>query len=254
MKVLLFGGTSEGTELVRRLPRPGLELTVSVATDYGAQLLSGRNVTVLRGRLDADQMAALMADYDAVIDATHPYAVEVSENVRAAAERTGVPCHRLLRTDEAQAGEWVEVPDAVSAAKVLQTLPGNILLTTGSKDLAAYTSLPDYRERLWVRILPSEESLRRALGLGIPARHILALHGPFSEELNLALLHQYDLRVLVTKRSGAAGGFAEKVSAARRAGAALVVLSRPTKETGETLEEIVSFFAPKNDGFYITLD
>lgn len=247
MRVLLFGGTSEGAELARRLPRPGLALTVSVATDYGAELLEGLPVQVLRGRLDAEQMAALMQDYDAVIDATHPYAVEVSENVRAAAERVGIPCHRLLRADENAAGDWTEVPDAETAAKVLQTLPGNVLLTTGSKDLAAYTALPDYRERLWVRILPSEESLRHALSLGVPAKHIIAIHGPFSEELNTALLRQFDIKVLVTKRSGRAGGFAEKVRAARGTGTALVVLARPTEERGETLEEIITHFAPNND-------
>lgn len=243
MRILLFGGTSEGAELARRLPRPGLTLTVSVATDYGAELLEGLPVQVLRGRLDEDGMAALMRDYNAVIDATHPYAVEVSENVRAAAERVGIPCRRLLRGDDNGAGDWTEVPDAETAAKVLQTLTGNVLLTTGSKDLAAYTALPDYRERLWVRILPSEESLRHALALGYPARHLIAMHGPFSEELNAALLRQFDIKVMVTKRSGRAGGFAEKVRAARGTGTALVVLSRPTEERGETMEAILAQFS-----------
>lgn len=247
MRVLLFGGTSEGAELARRLPRPGLALTVSVATDYGAELLKGLPVQVLRGRLDAEQMAALMREFDAVIDATHPYAVAVSENVRAAAERTGTHCHRLVRADDARPGDWTEVPDAETAAKVLQTLTGNVLLTTGSKDLAAYTVLPDFRERIWVRILPSEESLRHALSLGAPARHIIAMHGPFSEELNAALLRQFDIKVLVTKRSGRAGGFAEKVRAARATGTALVVLARPTEEQGETMEDILAQFAPNND-------
>jgi precorrin-6x reductase len=246
MKVLVFGGTTEGAELARRLPRPGLEVAVSVATDYGAELLRGRNVKVLLGRLNQGEMAELMAEYDAVIDATHPYAAQVSENIAAAAAQLGLPVYRLLRSDDGGEGDWIEVPDAVQAARRLAALPGNILLTTGSKDLAAYTALEDYRERVWVRILPSQESLAQALELGYPPRHLIAMHGPFSEELNLALMHQLDIRVLVTKRSGSAGGFPEKVRAARQAGAALLVLSRPTREQGETLEEILGRFAPKD--------
>ena len=246
MRVLVFGGTTEGAELARRLPRPGLEVAVSVATDYGAQLLKGLSVQVLRGRLNREEMAALMGEFDAVIDATHPYAAEVSENIAAAAAQLGLPVHRLLRSDETGEGDWIEVPDAVQATRRLASLPGNILLTTGTKDLTAYTELEDYRERVWVRILPSQESLRQALELGYPPRHIIAMHGPFSEELNLALLRQLDIRLLVTKRSGSAGGFPEKVRAARQAGAALLVLSRPTREQGETLEEILGRFAPKD--------
>ena len=243
MRVLVFGGTTEGAELARRLPRPGLEVAVSVATDYGAQLLKGLSVQVLRGRLNREEMAALMGEFDAVIDATHPYAAEVSENIAAAAAQLGLPVHRLLRSDETGEGDWIEVPDAVQATRRLASLPGNILLTTGTKDLTAYTELEDYRERVWVRILPSQESLRQALELGYPPRHIIAMHGPFSEELNLALLRQLDIRLLVTKRSGSAGGFPEKVRAARQAGAALLVLSRPAQEQGETLEEILRRFS-----------
>lgn len=240
MRILIFGGTSEGAELARRLPRPGLNVTLSVATDYGARLLEGTGVQVLQGRLNEEQMCTLMANYDLVVDATHPYAVEVSRNVRAAAERAGVLLRRLLRPDEGEQGDWTQVPDAAAAAERLKALPGNVLLTTGSKDLAAYTALPDYRDRVWVRILPSQESLAHALALGYPPRHIIAMHGPFSEELNLALLRQYDIRVLVTKRSGRAGGFDEKIRAARRSGTAVLAIQRPAAEQGSTLEELLA--------------
>lgn len=245
MRLLIFGGTSEGAELARRLPSADCAVTVCVATDYGAQMLEGLPVTVRTGRLNAAEMETLMAGFDAVLDATHPYAVEVSKNIRTAAARRGLPCTRLLRSDEGGAGDWTEVPDAAAAVEVLQKLPGNVLLTTGSKDLDVFSTLPDFRDRVWARILPSRASLDRALELGWPERHLIAMHGPFSEELNLALLRQFDIRVLVTKRSGRAGGFAEKVRAARRAGTALVVLARPEEREGETLKEILARFGAK---------
>ena len=75
-------------------------------------------------------------------------------------------------------------------------------------------------------------------GAGIPHRNIIAMQGPFTLELNLALMQQFHIRYLVTKDGGSAGGFAEKAQAAAQSGAALVVLRRP-EECGETAEEIL---------------
>ena len=243
-RLLVFGGTTEGTELARQLPSLGWQVTICVATAYGAELLQGCAVEVRTGRLDEEAMTALMGEgYCAVIDATHPYAVEVTRTVRAAAKNVGLPFIRLLREDTSIEGDWILVPTAQAAAELLQRRSGNILLTTGSKDLAVYTALPDYRKRIWVRILASEASLHQALGLGYPARHIVAMHGPFSAELNTALLRQFDIRTMVTKRSGISGGFAEKVQAARETGVELVVIDRPKQEQGKSLEEVLQLFS-----------
>lgn len=243
-RLLVFGGTSEGTELARQLPALGWQVTVCVATDYGAELLQGCAVEVRTGRLDEAAMTALMREgFSAVIDATHPYAVEVTRSVRSAAKRAGLPCIRLLREDTSCEDTLLTVPTAQAAAELLRKRSGNILLTTGSKDLAVYTTLPDYRERIWVRILASEASLHLALGLGYPARHIIAMHGPFSAELNAALLRQFDIRTMVTKRSGISGGFAEKVQAARETGTELIVIDRPVQEQGMSLEEVMRLFS-----------
>ena len=96
------------------------------------------------------------------------------------------------------------------------------------------------RERLYPRVLPVVESILACQQAGIPTRNIIALHGPFSRDLNRAMLEQYQIRYLVTKDGGRAGGFEEKAAAAREAGAELVVIGRPA-ETGYTLEEILSW-------------
>lgn len=72
------------------------------------------------------------------------------------------------------------------------------------------------RERLFVRVLPGTESIEICHKNGILGRQIIAMQGPFSEEMNLALLHQYQIRYMVTKESGASGGFSEKISAAEK--------------------------------------
>ena len=125
---------------------------------------------------------------------------------------------------------------AAQAAQYLAATQGNVLLTTGAKELAAFTGLD--AARLYPRVLPTVAGITACEGAGIPHRNIIAMQGPFTLELNLALMQQFHIRYLVTKDGGSAGGFAEKAQAAAQSGAALVVLRRP-EECGETAEEIL---------------
>ena len=240
MRILLFGGTAEGHTLARRLAQAGHPVTCCVATDYGRDVLEPQpNLTVRMGRMDQGTMEAEMSrGYDCVVDATHPYAAQVSGNIRAAAKAVNLPYQRLLRPRE-EAGDvlWADSPE--QAAEILETMPGNVLLTTGSKDLAVFAKLRDYKQRLWVRILPSLDSLSAALELGYPASHIICMQGPFSRQMNTATLRSMDGRILVTKDTGKAGGFGEKAQAAREAGARLLVIRRPVAETGLELEALL---------------
>ena len=239
MKIFLFGGTAEGHLLAERLAEAGNFVTCAVATDYGQAVLEPRdNLTVLVGRLTAVEMAARLEGFDVVVDATHPYADKVSENIRAAAEQTATPYYRLLRPrEEAEDVLWADSP--ADAAAKLQNLPGNVLLTTGSKDLKTFTAVKDYAARLFVRVLPSVESLTAALSLGYPASHVICMQGPFPQALNQAMVEAVGAKVLVTKDTGKAGGFLEKAEAARAAGAKLLVIRRPIEETGHTLDALL---------------
>ena len=239
MKIFLFGGTAEGHLLAERLAEAGNFVTYAVATEYGQAVLEPRdNLTVLVGRLTAGEMAERLEGFDVVVDATHPYADKVSENIRAAAEQMATPYYRLLRPrEEAEDVLWADSP--ADAAAKLQNLPGNVLLTTGSKDLKTFTAVKDYPSRLFVRVLPSVESLTAALSLGYPASHVICMQGPFPQALNQAMMEAVGAKVLVTKDTGKAGGFLEKAEAARAAGAKLLVIRRPTEETGYTLDALL---------------
>ena len=178
MELLLFGGTGEGRALAEWLRDEGIPVTVCVATAYGSTLLPP-GVETHTGRLDRAGMEALMVrrPYTCVIDATHPYAVEVTRQLQEAAQARGVPYVRLLRTSDGEdachkAGSMAE------AAEMLQRLPGNILLTTGSKELHHF-AVPGLVERCFPRVLPMMDSLERCLSLGFPPAHILCMQGPF---------------------------------------------------------------------------
>ena len=97
-------------------------------------------------------------------------------------------------------------------------------LTTGSKELAVYCASGRLKDRLHVRILPGRESLELCMEQGIKGRQILALQGPFSTEMNAAILRQYDIRHMVTKNSGRAGGCQEKLEAAKMLGIPVYVI------------------------------
>lgn len=243
-KLCVFAGTTEGRELVEFLCGQDVSVTACVATEYGETLLTPReNLTISAQRLTGEQMEALFSreNYDMVIDATHPYASVVTENIARACEQTGVRYQRLLRSGCGAGEDAVFVPDIPAAVAYLNKTEGTILLTTGSKELAKYAALTDFANRVYARVLPMEDSLRLCQSAGLKPAHILAMQGPFSEEMNVAMLKSVGAKYLVTKDSGAAGGFDEKVTAARTAGATLVVIGRPPQREGLTLPETIDF-------------
>lgn len=242
-ELLVFGGTSEGRRLVEWLAARGTcHVVACTATAYGASLLAaGDNVEVLEGPLSAEAKRRLMETHDVacIVDATHPYALHISDSIAELAVAYGCDLMRTVRDSAADVGDLGHVvASAQEAARYLAGTTGNVLLTTGSKDLRSFTTvLPDFAQRLYVRILPVAASLERARELGIPTSHVIAMQGPFSTELNCALIREFDVRFLVTKQSGPEGGFDQKLSAARSCGIELVVIQRPRSEQGVSLGE-----------------
>ena len=318
-KVIIFGGTTEGRELARILADRGALVTVSVATELGEEMLreifseeeSGHFRTLV-GRLNVEEMQGIIREFDICYDATHPYALEVTANLREACRKTGTEYIRVIRketdspgsdrepeavrksepvqssetvlqsetvqgseavretetiqgsdavrkTETAQSSETVPesesdqksktvqksedgqrsdsvivVRSATDAAGYLLGTKGSILLTTGSKELGAYAEIP--RERMYVRVLPTHDSIAACEAAGIPHRNIIAMFGPFTQRMNEAMLEQYHISYLVTKEAGRNGGFEEKLQAAKRCGIKAIVIRRP-KDSGVTVEE-----------------
>lgn len=239
-KIVIFAGTSDGRRLAERLAGRGAELVVSVATDYGAELMApAEGVRVHAGRMDEAAMERFLADerFDLVADATHPYADLVTENLRRACERTGTAYLRVLRPAGASDGDGLRAADTAACAELLKTTEGNVFLTTGSKELPVFCADPALRERLYARVLPMRASLDICERCGLKPDRILAAQGPFDEEMNYAMLRFTRAEWMVTKDTGDAGGYAAKLRAAARAGVKTVVIGRPTRETGLTVEE-----------------
>lgn len=237
MRTVVFSGTTEGRVFSRQLAAMGAEVLVSVATPLGAEEQGEMTgITVRCGRLEPDAMAALLRNADLCVDATHPYAVEATRNIRSACGQAGVEYHRLLRPASPLPAGSIVFAAAGQAAEYLAKTEGGILLATGAKELAVFAGIDP--NRLFPRVLPTVEGITACEKANIPHRNIIAMQGPFSYALNAALLQQFHIQFMVTKDGGAAGGFAEKVQAAQASGVQLVVIRRP-EEQGETAEEIL---------------
>ena len=237
-RIFIFAGTTEGRELSERLSKSGFEVSASVATEYGAQLLpKSENLKVLQGRLDSTQMISLLsqADYAYVIDATHPFATEVSKEIKKACNCTKIPYLRLARNTEseeavpAQSQNLLYFDDFSQASEWLESQGGKIFVTTGSKELGQICRKITDRSRLIVRVLPSQESLEICRDCGIAESQIIAMQGPFSLESNLSQFREGGAEILLTKESGSKGGYFEKISAAQELGMKIAVIKNPEK-------------------------
>lgn len=257
-KICIFGGTTEGRKLAEFLSGQPCDVMVCVATDYGQTLLpEAEHVSVSARRLPVGEIVSLLTEhrFDLVIDATHPYAQSITKSIARACREAETLRWRLLRGASGVSPEHTYVETVSDAAAFLAGTEGNILLTTGSKELAKFSQLPGFSERVWARVLPLQSSLGACAQAGLPASHIFAMQGPFSEAMNAAMLRTIGAQYLVTKDGGAPGGFEEKESAAKSAGARLVVIGRPPEEEGLSLSKTISAlctrfgFAPKPEVF-----
>ena len=243
MHVCIFGGTREGRLLAEFFRDSQVKSDLYIATDYGEQFVKElSNVKVHQKRLNMEQMIELFTanKFDCIVDATHPFAKIVSQNAKEAAKFCNVQYYRIIReTAKSEDSKYFDTVEDIAA--YLNRNEGNILLTTGSKDLDKFTEVKNYEERIFVRILPMESSMKKAVELGYSNKNIICMQGPFSEELNIAMINYLGVKFLVTKESAASGGFYQKVNACVKTGAECLVLKKPEEEgiTLENFKEII---------------
>ena len=280
--VLIFGGTTEGRVLAEAAARGGVHVVLSVATDYGEEVLEDiqdmEGIDIHKGHLDTDKMISLIDDVKpyVVFDATHPYAEEVTASVSAAAAAAGVRYVRVRRDIGAQAADpsgsaapvpdvkaapdphampetsagaaggaadVTYVPDVSAAAAVLNRTAARAFITTGSRGAAAFGRVKDAENRLTIRVLPSEEAVKLCRDAGFKGKNIICMQGPFSAELNEAMFRAAGADILVTKSSGKTGGFPEKIEAACRLGMKVIVITPPEDIPGITIEAACGMFS-----------
>ena len=230
--VWVFSGTSDGNALASQLAGSGHDVIVSTASEYGQELVVENfpGLVVCSGKIgvEARRRELRQSDAKAIVDATHPFATEISGQLIGLAREFGIPYVRYERPETRSRPTAIYCRDMEAAAAEAVGKGTRIFLATGTKDLSTFVKHRLATERQWfVRVAPDPASLERALRFGIPRAHLCAMQGPFSKEFNETLWRSWDIDCVVTKDSGEAGGFQAKADAAQAMDATLIVVERP---------------------------
>lgn len=246
-KVIVFGGTTEGRLIADSLAKSGKLVCVCVATEYGETFLENSSKAKV-GRLDKNQMVELFLKEkpSLVIDATHPYATDVTKNIKEACEDVCFNYLRVSREDDRQNKEfsyeklyYFDSMDEIVGW--LNKEDGIIFSTLGVKEVKALTKVNNYKERVFVRVLPVEDSLKLCNEAEIDRSHVYDAMGPFSYEENVKMFRETSAKIMLTKASGKAGGFAEKLKASADLSMKIAILQRPREniENSYSVTEIL---------------
>ncbi|MCX8085122.1 MAG: precorrin-6A reductase [Calditerrivibrio sp.] len=227
---LILGGTSDTKNILKQISDKYSKIYVSVATDYGYELFSdliSDGIELCKIQFTEDTLRDFLSDkeIEEIIDTTHPYATKITELAQNIAKICNVKyIDRKRGKFEPQDMEEGVIfvhsyEDAVSLVENQDLLP--TLITTGSKNANKFKTIA---HNSYIRILPTEESIKKVKEAGFPSKNIIAMQGPFSVELNLSLINQFNIRSMITKNSGKEGGLTEKLKSSKIAKIPLIVV------------------------------
>ncbi|MDO5028564.1 MAG: precorrin-6A reductase [Bacillota bacterium] len=240
--IWIVGGTSESAILGEIFQEKNIPHLITYATKDGLELAKGNAIN----KDEPVEDFIVHKNIDTIIDVTHPFAVQMTAKVKKAAEKFALTYLRYDREKLVYPESSIQVDSYEEAYKLIENLKGTFFFTTGSN------KIPDFEKvkgsnRFIYRILPTVDSIAKARNAGVEIKDLVAMLGPFSEELNLAMLKSYQPDYLVTKDSGQAGGVEEKISAAEKLGIKTIIITRDQvqgqswedflKEVQKTIEE-----------------
>ena len=241
--ILVLGGTSDSLEICSELNKIfNLKYTLSVTTEYGKDLAKGYARNVILGKLNKNEMMNFIKENKVklIIDATHPYAIEVSKNAIECSSESNIEYIRYERKSLIEGIEYknIFVVDTIEeACSIASKIGNNIFIGSGSKNLNKYVELIKDK-KLIARVLPTSEVIKSCEDLGLNADNIIAMKGPFSKTINIEMYKQYKIDLVITKESGVAGGFLEKIDAAKFLDIPVVIIRRENMEYPKVINDV----------------
>ncbi|MEA5507061.1 cobalt-precorrin-6A reductase [Halotia wernerae UHCC 0503] len=234
MRVLILGGIKDAAELTAKVATiPGIEAIASLAGRTHNPSIPVGNV-----RIGGFGGVAGLVNYlrqmhiDLLIDATHPFANQISGNAAAAAKEVGLPHLMLIRPpwQKVSGDRWIEVENTKTAAATLENQAQRVFLTVGRQELAIFA----YLQEIWflMRMIdpPSSDAV-------IPPGIILCDRGPFALDNERKILIHHNIDTIVSKNSGGDATYA-KIIAARELGLQVVMVNRPATLPGEQVTTV----------------
>ncbi|WP_111558080.1 cobalt-precorrin-6A reductase [Paracoccus sediminilitoris] len=219
-RILLLGGTSEASAMARLLAQAGIEAQFSYAGRTAAPVAQPLP-TRIGGFGGPEGLARHLREggFTHLIDATHPFAAQISTNAVHAADISGVPLLVLQRPEwRAGAGDdWCHVRDVEQAAQALPRQRASVFLAIGKQNLAAFAGLP---HRFLLRLVDEPTALP------LPDAQVVVARGPFTAQGDTRLMRDHAITHLVAKNAGGSGAEA-KLTAARELGLRVIMIDRP---------------------------
>lgn len=217
--IALILGTSEGREILSLLNKFTDNILISTATAYGGEILKNYKYKKLNTKpLNKEELSNMLKEnqVNILIDASHPYALEVTKNAREVSKDLNIEYLRYERPSSAEEfkenKKVVFLEDYKDLNEALKNIKGNILNTSGSRNMNKILDLK-LENRIIHRVLPSVKVLEDCFNLGVKVEDLMAIKGPISKELNKAFIKDYDAKALILKDSGPQGGTKEKILA-----------------------------------------
>ena len=251
-------GTSEGRKILELINKYTDEIVVTTATAYGGELLKQYKLKELNTKpLDKEQMTEwiIKSKIHILVDASHPYASEVTKNAIDIAKELKIQYIRFERPgvlENLSGDNIIKVNNYDEVIEKIQNIDGNIMNTTGGNNIDKFINI-NFKHRIIHRILPSVPVLNKIINGGVKVKDIVALQGPVKYELESAFIKQFDIKAIITKDSGIAGGALEKFKAAQENNIKIIIIKKPEFHYDKVFydeESLVEFllFITKSDG------
>ena len=233
-RLLILGGTGEAVQLAAQTANlPGLETITALAgrTSQPGAVASAVRMGGFGGETGLIEYLQTM-EIDLLIDATHPFAAQISWNAAGAAARVGIPRLMLIRPgwERLSLDNWIEVESIERAVTAIPATAKRIFLTIGRQQLAPFGCLTDR----WCLIRSIDPP---GADIILPPGKLLLDRGPFSLAQERQLLRDYQIQAIVSKNSGGDATYA-KIIAARELGIPVVTIQRPIAPEGDRVENV----------------
>lgn len=248
--MLILGGTSDALEIANKMYKHSDKIIYSTATEYGFQVSDKKiSAKVIQGRLDSEQLKGFCANNSVctILDATHPYAELASTNAMKVCNELNLSYIRYERKSTELFGQNVLICDNYEeAGRLAEGLSGIIFITTGSKNVDKILNQISDNSRVRVRVLPMSSSIKSLEDLRLNSDNIIAMKGPFTEDMNYIMLKESKACVLICKDSGKRGGTKEKLKTAKKLGIITILIKRPKLDYIKVFDDIDAIVACAN--------
>lgn len=230
--IWVIGGTKDSRDFLEKIVNSTTDIIVTTATEYGGKLLENLSLKVVCKKLTYPMMLDFVKSegIDKIIDLSHPYAMEVSQNALNVSKEMEIEYFRFEREEIFLLPQkYSEFDNIEELIKYVEGVEGNILVTLGSNNIPHFSQLKNLNN-CYFRILPKWDMVKRCEDVGILPKNIIAIQGPFSKNMNKVMIEQYNIKYLITKQAGDTGGEREKIESADEMGVEVIFLTRPKIE------------------------